>query len=95
MVEETKSKRSKRSSKSRSSAKRKSYSIRQASGASELFVKSPFSIPITFTTPSELPETLRLKLVETFGEEVSNEFNSHELEIALAIACYDVLKHRN
>ena len=51
-------------------------------------------MPATYTKPGQLPETLRLQLVKTYGDETTKSMNPDELDIASAIACFDVLVER-
>ena len=51
-------------------------------------------MPTTFKRSGELPETLRLQVVKTYGNAIAGQLNPYELEIASAIACFDVLEER-
>ena len=64
------------------------------SGQSELFANSPFVMPESFSNARELPETLRLQLVKTYGDETTEHLSASELQVASAIACFDVLRER-
>lgn len=51
-------------------------------------------MPSSFKRSGELPETLRLQVVKTYGDAIAGQLNPDELEIASAIACFDVLEER-
>ena len=66
-----------------------------ASGNKQIFINSPFTLPSKFSKIKELPDTLRKRVVTTYGEGISEQLNAIELEIAAAIACFDVLVERD
>ena len=43
----------------------------------------------------ELPEALKLRISKTYGDSIAAIFNPDELEVASAVACFDMLHDKN